>query len=61
MASKDVKKEVVKDLEEMGTSAREKDGDALLDELARRYDAPREAIEKTVADWMAAEGPKPKE
>ena len=57
MASKDVKKEVVKDLEEMGTSAREKDGDALLDELVSRFVAPREEFEKTVADWMAAEGP----
>ena len=44
-----------KHLDNMGDTANTKDGDELIDELEARYDAPREAIEKIIADWMAGE------
>lgn len=51
----DVKKKILQHLDEEADSARNKDGDALLKELEERYDAPREVIEHTIADWMAGE------
>ncbi|WP_262690155.1 hypothetical protein [Kordiimonas aestuarii] len=51
----DVKNKVLKHLDDMGDTAKAKDGEELIDELAERYDAPREAIEQIIADWMAGE------
>lgn len=51
----DVKKKILQHLDKEGDDARGKDGDALLKELEERYDAPREVIEQTIADWMAGE------
>ncbi|WP_020397993.1 hypothetical protein [Kordiimonas gwangyangensis] len=51
----DVKKKILQHLEKEGDDARHKDGDALIDEIEAKYDAPREVIEQTVADWMAGE------
>jgi len=49
-----MKKKILKDLEGRSNTGTT-DGDALLKELESRYDAPREVIEKIIADWMAGE------
>lgn len=50
----DDRKKILKDLESRSNDGTT-DGDALIKELESRYDAPREVIEKTIADWMAGE------
>ena len=51
----DLKQKVMKQLNDMDGNARTRHGDELLREIEREHDAPREALEQIIADWMAGE------